>query len=71
MNCLAPTEDSAYFMGPRLPLPEDRVYALAGALSTETGNATYVGLGLNSSLTKLGFANIEDDLLAGVGVYGP
>ena len=65
MNCLAPKEDAAYFMGPRLPLPDDRVYAVVGALGTQTGNATYVGLGLNSSVTQLGFDNIDDDTLAG------
>jgi len=65
MNCLAPNEDAAYFMGARLPLPDNRVYALAGSLGTRTGNATYVGLGLNSSLTQLGFDNISDDTLAG------
>ena len=65
MNCLAPTEDSAYFMSARLPLPNDRVYAVLGALGTQTGNATYVGLGLNSSLLKLGFDNISDEELAG------
>ena len=65
MNCLAPTEDSAYFMSARLPLPDDRVYAVVGALGTRTGNATYVGLGLNSSLLKLGFDNISDEELAG------
>jgi len=65
MNCLAPTEDTAYFISARLPLPDDRVYAVVGALGTQTGNATYVGLGLNSSVTQLGFANIDDDKLAG------
>jgi len=65
MNCLAPTEDTAYFMSARLPLPDNRAYALVGALGTKTGNATYVGLGLNSSLTQLGFDNISDDTLAG------
>lgn len=65
MNCLAPNEDVAYFMSSRLWLPDDRVYAVVGALATQTGNAIYVGLGLNSSLTKLGFANIEDNTLAG------
>jgi hypothetical protein len=65
MNCLAPNEDAAYFMSPRLWLPDDRVYALVGALGTQTGNATYVGLGLNSSVTQLGFDNIDDDKLAG------
>jgi hypothetical protein len=42
-----------------------RVYAVVGALGTRTGNATYVGLGLNSSLTQLGFDNIDDGMLAG------
>ncbi len=65
MNCLAPNEDVAYFMSSRLWLPDDRVYAVVGALSTQTDNANYVGLGLNSSLTKLGFWNIEDDSLKG------
>jgi hypothetical protein len=65
MNCLAPTEDTTYFMSARLPLPDDRVYAVVGALGTQTGNATYVGLGLNVSTTQLGFDNINDEQLAG------
>ena len=65
MNCLAPTEDAAYFMSKRLWLPDNRVYAVVGALGTQTKNATYVGLGLNSSVTQLGFDNIDDDTLAG------
>lgn len=65
MNCLAPTEDTVYFMSARLPLPPNRVYALVGALGTKTGNATYVGVGLNSSLTQLGFDNLDDSRLTG------
>jgi hypothetical protein len=65
MNCLAPDEDAAYFMSKRLWLPDNRVYAVIGALGVQTGNATYVGLGLNSSVTQLGFDNIEDYNLAG------
>lgn len=65
MNCLAPTEDSVIFISARLPLPDNRVYAVVGALGTRTGNATYVGMGLNESLTQLGFDNISDDTLAG------
>ncbi len=66
MNCLAPTEDTAYFMGKRLWLPGDqRAYAVLGALATQTGNATYVALGLNSSANQLGFDNIEDSVLTG------
>ena len=66
MNCIAPTEDTVYFMSERLWFPDDQlVYAMIGALGTQTGNATYVGLGLNSSLTQLGFDNIDDSKLAG------
>jgi hypothetical protein len=65
MNCLAPNEDAAYFMSSRLWLTDNKVYALVGALGTRTGNATYVGVGLNSSVTQLGFANIDDGMLTG------
>jgi hypothetical protein len=65
MNCLAPDEDTVYFMSPKLSVPAGRVYAVVGALGTQTKNATYVGLGLNESLYQLGFGNIEDDKLAG------
>jgi hypothetical protein len=65
MNCLAPDEDTVYFMSPKLSFPAGRVYAVVGALGTETKNATYVGLGLNSSVMQLGFDNIDDDNLTG------
>jgi hypothetical protein len=66
MNCLAPTEDTAYFLSAKLPFPDDQVvYAVIGALSTQTKNATYVGLGLNRTDTQLGFGNIDDDALVG------
>ena len=63
MNCLAPGEDATYEMSPRLPLDDEHFYAVVGPLSTATQNATYVGLGLNSSKKQLGFDNI--DKLAG------
>jgi hypothetical protein len=63
MNCLAPDEDTVYFMSPKLSFPAGRVYAVVGALGTQTRNATYVGLGLNESLYQLGFDNIDDDKL--------
>ena len=65
MNCLAPTEDTTYFLSGKLPLNATQVYAVVGALNTSTDNATYVGLGLNSSLKKLAFDNISDEELAG------
>jgi hypothetical protein len=65
MNCLAPTEDTTYFISGKLPLDDERVYAAIGASGPSTGNATYLGLGLNSSLKKLAFHNISDEDLAG------
>jgi hypothetical protein len=65
MNCLAPTEDTTYFLSGKLPLDAQTVYAVVGADSTRTQNATYVGLGLNSSRYKLAFDNISDEELAG------
>ena len=65
MNCLAPTEDTVYFLSGKLPLPDNRVYAVLGALSIRTDNATYVGLSLNSSMFKFGYGNIDGDKLAG------
>jgi hypothetical protein len=65
MNCIAPNEDTTYQMSSKLPLDSDHFYAVAGALSTATGNAKYVGLGLNSSVRQLGFDNLSDDELTG------
>lgn len=65
MNCLAPNEDTTYQMSAKLPLDPEHFYAVVGALSTATHNATYVGLGLNSSAKQLGFGNISDEDLAG------
>ena len=65
MNCLAPNEDTTYQMSAKLPLDPEHFYAVVGALSTATDNATYVGLGLNSSVKQLGFDNISDEQLAG------
>jgi hypothetical protein len=65
MNCLAPTEDTTYFLSGKLPLDDQTVYAVVGAVGTLTDNATYVGLGLNSSLYKLAFDNLSDEDLSG------
>jgi len=65
MNCLAPGEDSTYLMSGKTPLHADDVYAVVGPLSIATKNATYVGLGLNSTLKQEGFDNLSGDQLAG------
>jgi hypothetical protein len=65
MNCLADTQDTVYHFSSRLPFGGSRVYAMVGALSTRTENATYVGLGLNATLRQVGIDNVSDDLLEG------
>ena len=65
MNCLADTQDTTYSFSPRLPFGGQRVYAAVGALSTATGNATYVGLGINASKRLVGIDNVSDAELAG------
>ena len=65
MNCLADNLDTVYYISSQVPVDDQRVYAVVGVLSTQTGNATYVGLGLNASARKLGFDNVSDDELTG------
>jgi hypothetical protein len=57
MNCLADTQDTSYQYSFPLPLGENIVYAVVGTLGTRTNNATYVGLGLTSTMRMLGFDN--------------
>jgi hypothetical protein len=68
-NCLADTQDTTYSFSPRLPFGGQRVYAAVGALSTKTGNATYVGLGINASKRLVGIDNVSDAELAGSASY--
>lgn len=63
MNCLGDTQDTTYQLGPNLPLDNGEVYAVVGTMGTTTGNATYVGLSVNYSLTKKGVANINNEQL--------
>jgi len=70
MNCLADTQDTSYQYSFPLPLGNDIVYALVGTLGTQTGNATYVGLGLTSTKRMLGFDNRSDeDLINSAGIF--
>ena len=64
-NCLADTQDTCYQYTLPLPMTDNIVYAALGALGTQTGNATYVGLGLTSSKRLLGFDNLSDPQLLG------
>ncbi len=52
------------FTGP-LPLDSGQVYAVVDTLATETGNATYVGLGVNDASTFLAPTGVTDAYLKG------
>lgn len=66
MDCIADSQDTTYqgFPGGFLMDP-GRVLAYVGVLGTETGNATYVGLGVNNATLKLGVSNLSDHDLKG------
>lgn len=62
-NCLLDNWDASYqFYGP-LSFDNGEVYAVAGTLGTETGNATYVGFGVNQKSRLLGVANLSNEQL--------
>lgn len=63
MNCLGDTQDTTYHVSMALPLSNGEVYAVAGTLATETGNARYVGLSVNDTLMKKGLVNIGSEQL--------
>lgn len=65
MNCLAPTQDTPYYFSSDKTLDDGEVYAVAGTLGTETGNATYVSIGINQTSRLLGVASIDDRDLEG------
>ena len=65
MNCLADTQDTTYTFSTNLTLDHGEIYALASALATETGNATYVGISINEASKFEGVANIDDLQLKG------
>jgi hypothetical protein len=65
MNCLADTQDTSYKFSPNLPIDNGQVYAIVGTLSTETGNATYVGLSVNDGTYLEGVQDIPDATLDG------
>jgi len=64
-NCLGDTQDTIYQIYGPLPLDSGEIYAIAGTLGTETGNATYVGFGLNQMGTMKGVANLSNEDLRG------
>jgi hypothetical protein len=64
-NCLLDTWDTAYQLFGPMPLDNGEIYAVAGTLGTETGNATYVGFGINQRSRLVGVANLFNDDLKG------
>lgn len=65
MDCLGDTQDASYQFRPGQTFDDDEVYAVVGTLGTETGNATYVSLGVNNTRLRLGALNVDDSELAG------
>jgi len=64
-NCAGDNWDTAYQLLLPKSLDNGEIYAVAGTLGTETGNATYVGLGINQVSNFTGVANISDARLKG------
>lgn len=63
MDCLGDTQDASYQFRPGLWFDSGEVYAVVGTLGTETGNATYVSLGVNNTRLRLGAKNVDGSQL--------
>jgi len=69
-NCLGDNWDASYGLYGPLSLDNGEIYAVAGTLGTETGNATYVAVGVNEVPKLKGVADLsEDDLRGTVKAY--
>ena len=64
-NCLGDNQDTTYQVNFPISLDHGEIYAVAGTLGTETGNATYVGFGLNQMPLMIGVKNLSDGDLKG------
>ncbi len=65
MDCAGDTQDASYGFCAGITFDAGEVWAAIGTLGTETGNATYVGLGLNNFRLRLGAKNIDYTMLEG------
>jgi len=65
MDCAGDTQDASYGFCPGITFDDGEVWAVIGTLGTKTGNATYVGLGLNNFRLRLGAKNIDYTKLEG------
>lgn len=64
-DCLGDNWDAAYQLLLPKSLDNGEIYAVAGTLGTETGNATYVGLSINQVSLFKGVMNIPNEDLKG------
>lgn len=64
-NCLGDNWDATYQLFGPMTLDNGEVYAVAGTLGTETGNAIYVGVGINQVPILKGVMNLFDEHLTG------
>lgn len=64
-SCLQDTQDTSYQLYGPLSLDDGQIYAVAGTLGTKTGNARYVGLGINQTSILKGATNLSNDDLEG------
>ncbi len=64
-NCLGDNWDTSYQLFGPASLDNGEIYAVAGTLGTETGNAMYVGLGINQASLLKGVADLSDGDLRG------
>ena len=65
MDCLADSLDAGYGFCPGINFDDGQVWAAIGTLGTETGNATYVSLGVNNFHLRLGAKQIDYTTLKG------
>ena len=66
-DCLGDNWDAAYFIYGRISVDQEvtgyPIWAIAGALGTRTGNATYVGFSINKISKFVGVKNLSDVIL--------
>lgn len=71
-DCLGDNWDAAYQLLPPHSIDDGEIFAVAGTLGTETGNATYAALSINQRSRFKGVKNIPHEDLAGTANgYGP
>lgn len=69
MDCAGDTQDASYGFCPGITFDNDEIWAVIGTLGTKTGNATYVGLGVNNFRLRLGAKNVEYTKLDGSAAF--